>query len=80
MFKYTTTIGIRRFEYKRYILERRKDTVKTPLGDVGLKMSEGYGIRRGKYEYDDLARIASENNMSLNEAREYVRENEERFT
>ena len=76
MFKYTTTIGIRRFEYKRYILERRKETVKTPLGDVQLKVSEGYGVKRTKYEYEDLARIASENNMSLNEVREYIRKNE----
>ncbi len=67
IFKHTTTLGIREMPAKRYILDRRTETVETPLGSVRLKKSSGYGVTREKYEYDDLAGIARERNMSMTE-------------
>ncbi|MDO4489411.1 MAG: nickel pincer cofactor biosynthesis protein LarC [Eubacteriales bacterium] len=65
IFLNTSTIGIRENTFKRYTLTRRTETVSTVYGDVRKKVSEGYGVRREKYEYDDIARIAMENEISL---------------
>lgn len=67
MFRHTTTLGIRETECTRYTLERRTQTVDTPLGPVRKKVSTGYGVTREKYEYEDLARLARERDMSLAE-------------
>lgn len=74
IFKYTSTIGIRELVSERYILDRESDTLSTPYGDVRRKTVSGYGTERSKLEYDDLARIARERNISLTEARELVME------
>ena len=73
IFQYTTTIGIRESRSHRYVLDRKINQVQTPYGDVRLKRSEGYGVERCKYEYEDLARIARENHMSLLQARECLK-------
>ncbi|MCR4897157.1 MAG: nickel pincer cofactor biosynthesis protein LarC [Lachnospiraceae bacterium] len=73
IYRYTTTIGVRETVMKRYILEREMDHVHTTCGDVRVKTSTGYGVKRRKYEYEDLARIAREQGISLEEAREIVR-------
>ena len=70
LFKHTTTIGIREAVTKRYVLDRRMETINTPYGEVRRKVSSGYGVSRAKYEYDDLQRIAKEQDMSLDEVRE----------
>lgn len=69
VFKYTTTIGIRENMMKRHVLDRHIETVETEHGSVRCKLSTGYGVTRKKYEYDDIARIAKENNISLEQAR-----------
>lgn len=68
IFRYTSTIGIRESKCHRYVLERSISTAHTPCGDVRYKQSVGYGVRRCKYEYDDLAEIARKNRISLSEA------------
>ncbi len=75
IFKYTTTIGIRESIMHRYILSRETYSAKTPYGDVRIKRSSGYGIQREKPEYEDLARIAGNEKMSLREACETVIKN-----
>ncbi len=65
LFKHTTTIGIRENVSRRYTLGRTVETVQTPYGEVHKKISEGYGVTREKYEYEDLARIAGEQGMSI---------------
>lgn len=67
LFRHTTTIGVREYACRRYTLDRTVDTVSTPYGDVRRKTSCGYGVTRKKYEYEDLARIAKDHNMALNE-------------
>lgn len=73
-FQHTSTIGIRETETKRYVLRRSVETVSTELGPVRIKRSEGFGVRKEKIEYEDLARIAKECGVSLREAEELVRE------
>ena len=72
IFRYTSTIGIRETSQRRYVLDREIRPLKTELGEVRQKISRGYGITRSKYEYDDLARIAREKDMSLEEVRERI--------
>ena len=72
IYKYTSTIGVRQTLTKRFILDRRIETVSTRLGDVRVKKSSGYGAERQKYEFEDLARIAREKGLSLAEVRKMI--------
>ena len=65
MMKHTTTLGIRRQDMSRYALERRIESVDTPYGPVRVKTARGMGVSRGKAEFDDLARLADENDLPL---------------
>lgn len=65
MFKHTSTIGIREAVCERHILERFVQTLTTPYGNVRQKISQGYGITKQKFEYEDLAEIARYNDLSL---------------
>ena len=69
IFRHTTTIGVRESICRRYTLTRRFETVQTLCGEVQKKISSGYGVSREKYEYEDLARIAREQKLSLAEVR-----------
>ena len=68
LLKHTTTLGVREFPCRRYALSRTMEVVNTPFGPVRKKVSSGYGVRREKLEYDDLAKIAKEQHISLAEA------------
>ena len=72
LFKHTTTLGVRETPLSRYTMTRRVETVQTALGAVRCKVSEGYGVVRRKFEYDDLARLAREQNRSLQEITEQI--------
>ena len=67
IFKHTTTLGIRENVSKRYTLKREIIKRETPFGEIRIKKSEGFGVVREKYEYEDLARIANEKNISIDE-------------
>lgn len=67
LFCHTTTLGIRETLCQRHTLARHVEQVETPWGQVRKKISTGQGIYREKYEYDDLARLAKEHGVSLQE-------------
>ena len=67
IFKHTTTIGIRRHNLDRFILDRSIEKIDTPYGIIRRKDSKGYGVTRSKYEYDDLSRIADEKGISISD-------------
>lgn len=73
IFKHTTTIGIRETEHPRYVLHRSIEEVETEFGSIRRKMSSGYGIKRAKYEYEDLARVARENGISIEEVKSRIK-------
>ncbi len=68
LFKHTTTIGVREITTRRYILDRRIEAVETPYGRIRRKVSSGYGVTRTKVEYEDIAHIAQEQNISFSDA------------
>lgn len=70
LFKHTTTLGVRMCEKRRVTMTREFSTAETPYGTVRCKISTGSGTCREKFEFDDLAKIARENGISLYEARE----------
>ena len=72
LFRHTTTIGVRETVTQRYVLERKIETVQTTYGEVRRKVSSGYGVLRTKYEHDDLARIAKEQNISLEDVKRHI--------
>ena len=68
LFRHTTTLGVRESVCPRYTLRRSFRTVETEAGPVRMKCAEGFGVRREKPEFEDLARIARERGISLREA------------
>ena len=69
IFRYTTTIGIREIISERYILDREEKLVDTPYGKVRCKFASGFGVKRHKFEYEDLARIAKERRTGISDIR-----------
>ena len=67
IFKHTTTLGIRENISRRYFLDRKIETLQTEFGPVRVKIAQGYGVSRQKYEYEDLAKIARETGKSIEE-------------
>ncbi len=72
MMKHTTTLGIRRQDMARYALAREIETRQSPYGPVRIKRASGMGVNRQKPEYEDLARLAEENGLSLDEVRRSI--------
>ena len=69
MMKHTSTLGIRRQDLSRYVLDRREETVSTRWGDIRIKHASGMGVKRSKPEYDDLAALAAKHGVSLDTIR-----------
>ncbi|MCL2564787.1 MAG: nickel pincer cofactor biosynthesis protein LarC [Defluviitaleaceae bacterium] len=66
IFKHTTTLGMREYyTNNRYALQKEDSIVKTQMGNVRVKTSHGYGVKKSKPEYDDIAKIAKEHNISI---------------
>lgn len=78
MFRHTTTLGIRESICNRYILDRSIRTIETPAGPVRIKDAAGWGTSREKYEYEDLARIARDREISLTGAARIADQSRER--
>ena len=55
LLRHTTTLGVRETRHRRYTLSRSQDTVDSPWGPVARKTSQGWGVRRQKPEFEDLA-------------------------
>lgn len=72
LFRHTATLGVRESICPRHTLARSFRTVETEAGPVQVKTAEGFGVRREKPEYEDLARIARERGISLREAADFL--------
>ena len=64
-----TPVAEKRFEGFEIRKSRREELRETPFGTVRFKKAEGYGVSREKPEYEDIARIAKEKDMSAAEVR-----------
>ena len=69
VFLHTSTLGVRETRCSRSSLSRSIRRADTPWGPVRIKRAEGFGIRREKAEYDDLAMIAEKQKLSLRAVR-----------
>lgn len=72
--KHSTSLGVRVSEVSRITVPRQERTVTTPYGRVRVKLAKG-GC---KAEYDDVAKIARENSLTLREVRNMVKEQMDR--
>ena len=72
MMKHTTTLGIRRADMSRYVLRRGEEKAETPYGEVRIKRAAGMGVERVKPEFEDLAALAREKGLALDEIRRTV--------
>ncbi len=61
----TTTLGVRSYTAERSIMERDKVIVVTPYGEVSFKRAAGYDTQKAAPEYEDLKKLAKENNIPL---------------
>ena len=65
IFKHTSTLGIREYTSRRYSLQKEQAEIQTKFGKVTVKTSYGFKVRKTKPEYEDIARIAREKNISM---------------
>ncbi len=72
IFRHTTTIGVREIPCRRRVLSRYEEKAETPFGTVSKKVSEGFEVKREKFEFSDLAKIAEEKDMSIYEVRRLI--------
>lgn len=71
IFAESTTFGIREYDVRRTVLERRTETVETPYGQVDVKIGtrHGHDITRTP-EYDDCVRCAHKHGVSVRQVYE----------
>ena len=68
IFRETTTIGLRHYEVDRECLRREIISIDTPLGAVRFKLAWRDGrVVNAVPEFEDCARIAAANNLSVKE-------------
>ena len=70
IFEHTSTIGIRECVMERMVLDRSFETVSTEYGDIRVKVSSGYGVKKIKPEFDDLKAASEKYGKSIAEIRE----------
>jgi pyridinium-3,5-bisthiocarboxylic acid mononucleotide nickel chelatase len=65
IFKHTTTLGMRENTSCRYTLQREQKKIQTQYGTVRTKTAYGYGVQKSKPEYEDIAKIARERGIAI---------------
>lgn len=69
LLRHTTTLGVRQQTLTRTILPRRVEEVETPYGPVRVKISGQGPLEKRKPEYEDLARIAREQDLTISQVK-----------
>lgn len=73
IFKETTSIGVRKFNVEKIMLNREFSKVSTNYGEVTVKKSYYKGeLVKSKPEYEDCKRLAKENNVPISKIYNYV--------
>ena len=68
LFAETTTLGVRRQEWERTVLDREIVTVETPYGPVGVKVGRRGGrVYNAQPEFDDCQRAAAARGVPVKE-------------
>jgi len=71
--RHTTTLGVRISESRRIVLGRSESVKETPFGPVRIKTATGNGIEKSKPEYDDVSKIAGDNDMTISDVMELIK-------
>ncbi|MDR1663088.1 MAG: nickel pincer cofactor biosynthesis protein LarC [Endomicrobium sp.] len=71
--EYTSTFGVRETICKRYILNRKTSIQKTLYGNIRIKTGEGFGIKKSKLEFEDIAKIARIKNKTFDEIKKNIK-------
>ena len=74
IFAETTTIGIRRVNMQRTVLERECVRISTPLGEADVKLCRSAGTEKCYPEYDSVRALAQKSGRSFQEVYEMVRQ------
>ena len=72
IFRETATNGVRARRCEKYFLKPGVEKVSTPWGEVRIKTASGYGVTHKKPEYEDVAKIAREQNLPWGKVRDEV--------
>jgi hypothetical protein len=68
LFAEATTLGVRRQEWERTVLDREIVTVETPYGPVGVKVGRRGGrVYNAQPEFDDCQRAAADRGVAVKE-------------
>lgn len=74
IFKYTSTIDIKKENISRYTLDRKIKEKNTEIGKIRVKKSSGYETQLKKsLEFEDIRKIADEKNISLEEIKNLLK-------
>jgi uncharacterized protein (TIGR00299 family) protein len=66
LFRETSTIGVRKYQVEKTVLDRIIETVTTPIGEVRVKSAFYKGVCiKSKPEYDDCIKIAREKGIPV---------------
>ena len=74
IFKHTTTIGIRKIRCNRTVLKRENRIIDTPFGRVQVKMCHTPDGLRGYPEYESVAAICRDKDLSFSEVYHRIEE------
>jgi len=67
LFRETTTIGVRRYQVERNVLQRRIETVETPYGPAKVKVCSFDDGERHYPEYESVKELAKQQGISYKE-------------
>jgi len=68
LFRETSTIGIRKYQIDKTMLDRKIETISTHLGEVRIKSAYYQGVCiKSKPEYEDCIKIAREKGIPVNQ-------------
>jgi uncharacterized protein (TIGR00299 family) protein len=71
--EYTSTFGVRKTICERYILNRKTSVQKTTYGNIRIKTGEGFGIKKSKPEFEDIAKVARMKNKTFDEIKKNIK-------
>ncbi len=76
LLQHTTTLGVREYACRRYVLHRETQTRQTAYGPVRLKTAFDGAIRKTKAEYEDVVKLAREQKLTFAQAKILAEESE----
>lgn len=74
LFRETTTIGVRRYQVERDVLERQIEEIQTPYGPAQVKVCDFLGEKLSYPEYESVKEIAKKQGLSYKEVYRVIKD------